>query len=344
MLELYEQNRAPPNQGSEAEASIAGGASNRAVSRTSAEEQVLNSNSLLAGAAAKPGSLKPPIASQLPDHSSKHAGPPKSSQNRNNDHASSDHRAHGEPRAAEPSVQQENLGDGQHMRAGTDWNSSEDSKEKNAGGNKAREGGDSKEKYHTNNIEVKEAVQTQSPAEMIEKIDANKLKEIREKRRKSRSDVIRKKDSIDEYDPILKELEEGVELAAAEGEKSKQEKKQNWSQPSTTLDHESLHHSKHLESFGDRHHVGPKGRQIHGLDSENVEEGEVSALDDSSWDYQSPQSSERKRKPGSPTDKTGDGKRWRDNVSGDFSEDKNRMGRSGYPDRDHKRHLQENHA
>jgi len=344
MLELYEQNRAPPNQVSEAEASVAGGTSNRAVSRTSAEEQLPNSNPSQGGAAAKPGLLKPPIASQLPDHSNKHAGPPKSSQNRSSEHGSSDHRAHVEGRAAEPSVQLENSGDGQHLRGGTEWNGSEDSKEKSAGVNKAREGGDSKDKYHGNSIEVKEAVQTQSPAEMIEKIDANKLKEIREKRRKSRGDVIRKKDSIDEYDPILKELEEGVELAAAEGEKSKQEKKQNWSQTSARLDHDSSHHSKHLESFGDRHHVGSKGQQLHGLDLENVEEGEVSALDDSSWDYHSPQSNDRKRKPGSPSDKTGDGKRWRDNMSGDFSEDKNRMGRVGYPDRDHKRHLQENHA
>lgn len=342
MLELYEQNRAPQNQGSEAEGSVAGGAANRPTSRTSTEEQVLNNNSSQAGAATKPGTLKPPSAHQLPDLSNKHTGPPRGPHNRSNDYGNSDHKAHGEARAVEPLVYQENMGDGQNLRTGTEWNSSEDSKERIIGEKRAREGGDSKDKYHNNNVDFKEAGQTQSPSEMIEKIDTNKLKELREKRRKSRGDVIRKKDSMDEYDPIVKELEEGVELAAAESEKIKQEKKQNWSQPSARLDNDSSHHSKHLETSGDQH-LGSKGQQLHGLDIENVEEGEVSALDDSGWDYQSPKSNDRKRKAGSPPDKSSDGKRWRD-MPGDFSEEKNRMGRLGYPDRDHKRHVQENHA
>lgn len=342
MLELYEQNRAPPNQGSEAEGSVAGGAANRPTSRTSTEEPVLNSNSSQAGAA-KPGSLKPPSAHQLPDLSNKHAGPPRGSHNRSNDYGNSDHKGHGEPRTTKPSVYEENLGDGQIMRTGADWNSSDDSKEKNVGGIRVKEGGDLKDKYHSNNVESKEAGQTQSPAETLEKIDTNKLKELCEKRRKSRADPIRKKDSMDEYDPIVKELEEGVELAAAESEKIKQEKKQNWPQPSTRLDNDRSHNSKHLEMSGDRPHVGLKGQQSHGLDIENVEEGEVSALDDSNWDYQSPKSNDRKRKAGSPPDKISDGKRWRD-MPGDFPEDSSRIGRLAYPDRDHKRPVPENHA
>ncbi|KAL2923811.1 Cyclin-T1-5 [Bienertia sinuspersici] len=341
MLELYEQNRAPQNQGSEAEGSIAGGAANRPTSRNSAEEQVPNSNSHQTSAAAKSG-LKPPNAHQLPDLSTKHAGPPRGSHNRSSEYGNSDHK-HGEIRAAESSIYQENLGESQNARTAPEWNSSEDSKEKNVGGNRAREGADSKDKYHSNNVELKEPGQNQSPSEMIDQIDTNKLKELRAKRRKSRGDTIQKKDSMDEFDPILKELEEGVELAAAESEKIKQEKK-NWPQPSTRLDNDSSHHGKHIDTSGDRHHMGSKGQQLRGLDIENVEEGEVSALDDSSWDFQSPKSNDRKRKAGSSPDKASDGKRWRDGISGDFPEEKNRMGRLGYSDRDHKRHVQENHA
>ncbi|XP_057534897.1 cyclin-T1-3-like isoform X1 [Amaranthus tricolor] len=343
MLELYEQNRAPPNQVSEAEGSVAGSAANRPTSRTSTEEQVPNSNSSHAGVATKPGTLKPPSSQQLPDHSNKQSVPPRGSHNRINDYGNSDHKAHGELRAVEPSVYQENPVEGQNMKNGPEWNSSEDSKEKTNVGNRAKEG-DSKDKYHGNNVESKEVGQTQSPSEIIEKIDTNKLKELREKRRKSRADVVRKKDSMDEYDPIMKELEEGVELAAAESEKMKQEKKQNWTQPSTRLDNDGTHNSKLLETPGDRHPMCSKGQQSHGLDLENVEEGELSALEDSSWDYQSPKSNDRKRKAGSPLDKTSDGKRWRDSMPGDFSEEKSRMGRLGYPDRDHKRHVPENHV
>ncbi|KAJ8448514.1 hypothetical protein Cgig2_012158 [Carnegiea gigantea] len=310
MLELYEQNRAAPNQGSEAEGSVAGVAAIRPASRTSAEEQMPNGNASQVAAATKPGSLKPPIAYQLPayqlpDQSNKHAGPLGNSQN---------YKAHVEPRSVEPVVHPENLGEGPNTGASADWNGSEDSKEKNNGASKPKERIDSKDKSHTSNLGFKETVQTQSPSEMVEKIDVNKLKEIREKRKKSRSDFVRKNVPMDEYDPIMKELEEGVELAAAESEKIKHEKKQNWSQPSSRLDNDSSHYSKHLEPSGDWHHIGSKGR-LHGSDLENVDEGEVSALDDSSWDYQSPKSTDRKRKARSPSDIISDGKPWRDELS-----------------------------
>ncbi|KAH9605564.1 hypothetical protein KSS87_022616 [Heliosperma pusillum] len=340
MLELYEQNKAPLNLGSEAEVSVAGGGANRAVLKTSTEDHIPSSNSSQVGAIEKAGSLKPPTSHQLPDYSNKHGGPPRSSQGKSSDYSSLDPKPHGEQRASEPLPQPESLGEMQIVRADPEWNSVEDSKEGTVGGNKIREMGESKDNNHGSNIEFKEAVSIQSPSEMIEKIDANKLKELREKRKKSRGVLIRKKDSVDEFDPIVKELEEGVELAAAENEKSKLEKRLKWSQMSARLDSVS----KHPETSGDRHHVGSKSQQSRSLDLENTEEGEMPTLDDPNKDYHSPKSNSRKRKAGSPGDKTGDGKRWRDSIPGELPEENSRMARVGYPDRDHKRHVQENHA
>jgi len=70
-----------------------------------------------------------------------------------------------------------------------------------------------------------------SMMDAMKKIDKDKVKAALEKRRKSKGDVSRKVDMMDDDDLIEKELEHGVELAA-EGEKVKQERRQSWSQPS----------------------------------------------------------------------------------------------------------------
>ncbi|KAK9671561.1 hypothetical protein RND81_12G039000 [Saponaria officinalis] len=327
MLELYEQNKAPANQGSEAEGTVAEGAANRAASRVSTEDHLPSIPSSQGGAHTKPGTLKPH------DYSNKHGGPPRSSQSI--DYSPLDHKSVEEPKAAEPLVHPESSGEIHNQNVRVD----PDDKEKNVEGSRKREG-DTNDNYNGNYVELKETVSTQSPSEMIEKIDANKLKELREKRKKSRSDVARKKDLIDEFDPIVKELEEGVELAVAESEKIKQERKRNWSQLSARLNSDS----KHSESSIDRQHVGTKVQQSNGLNLENVDEGRMQSLDDSSWDYRSPKLNDRKRKAGSPGEKASDGKRWRDSTTGELSEEKSRMDRVGYPDMDHKRHVPENHA
>ncbi|KAG2605476.1 cyclin-T1-3-like [Panicum virgatum] len=70
-----------------------------------------------------------------------------------------------------------------------------------------------------------------SMMDAMKKIDKDKVKAALEKRRKSKGDVSRKVDMMDDDDLIERELEHGVELAA-EGEKVKQERKQSWSHPS----------------------------------------------------------------------------------------------------------------
>ncbi|KAL9227586.1 hypothetical protein vseg_003259 [Gypsophila vaccaria] len=281
MLEMYEQNKALPSQGSEAEGSVAVGAAGRATSNTSTVDHLPNGNLSHDG---HDGST-PPQPHKYPN---KFDGTPRSSQSKSNDCGSLDHKLPGEPEGPEPVAHQE-------------CNSCEDSKEHNVEDGKTREGGGIKEKCH-NNVEFKESFPVQSPSKMNEKLDANKLKELREKRKKSRGDVIRENDATNEDDPIMKELEEGVELAAAE---SKQEEKQSWSQPSARLDNDN----EHMDIPEDRDHLGLKGQCLHGLDSQNEEECEVSTLEDSSLDYHSPKSNYRKRKAGSPGDMLSDGKR-----------------------------------
>ncbi|CAN6214555.1 unnamed protein product [Urochloa humidicola] len=66
-----------------------------------------------------------------------------------------------------------------------------------------------------------------SMMDAMKKIDKDKVKAALEKRRKSKGDVSRKVDVMDDDDLIERELEHGVELAA-EGEKVKQERRQSW--------------------------------------------------------------------------------------------------------------------
>ncbi|CAD6337212.1 unnamed protein product [Miscanthus lutarioriparius] len=69
-----------------------------------------------------------------------------------------------------------------------------------------------------------------SMMDAMRKIDKDKVKAALEKRRKSKGDVPRKVDIMDDDHLIERELEHGVELAA-EGEKIKQERRQSWPHP-----------------------------------------------------------------------------------------------------------------
>ncbi|XP_057513638.1 cyclin-T1-4-like isoform X1 [Actinidia eriantha] len=362
MLELYEQNRVPPSQTSEAEGSAGAGVSHRPPSRAPAgnEENATNSNNAQGGGTtSKPGGpLKPPSSWSVPDHSyaDNHGGPSKTTQSRNNDYGSSeiksvsDYKGDGEVvnqhHESEESLYQENLEQVQNRsRFGSEGHLEED-QERQAGRNETREAGElkDKDKYHHG---YKDGTLGQSPQEAIKKIDKDKVKAALEKRRKSRGDVTRKTDLMDEDDLIERELEDGIELAA-ESEKTKQERRQSWSKSSNWPDHENTHHVKHQDDAEDGHHQRPKGQS--GRDFENVEEGEVAGFDDAGHGYRSPKS-DHKRKAGSPPDRSMEGKQRSDYVPGshhhnhhEFPEDRNRLARLGYPERDQKRHVQENHV
>lgn len=334
MLELYEQNRVPPpSQTSEAEGSAGTTVSHRPPSKAPTgndEHAPIDSMAQSGVTTSKPGTLKPASSRPAEDHphSDIHGGHSKPTQNRNNDYGSSaevksvsDQKGDGEVHESEEPQYQENIEEEQNR-------CDEEDQARNGGRAETREAGEMKDRYHGYRDG---GTVSQSPQEAIKKIDKDKVKAALEKRRKARGDTTRKTDLMDEDDLIERELEDGIELAA-ETDKVKHERRTNWSKPSKLPDHE-------------------KGQHSHGQDSQNVEEGEVAALDDVGHGYRSPKSSNRKRKAGSPPDRPIEGKQRSDyahrshhHSHHDLPDDRNRLARLGYTERDPKRHVQENHV
>jgi cyclin T len=111
-----------------------------------------------------------------------------------------------------------------------------------------------------------DAANMASSMDAMKKIDKDKVKAALEKRRKSKGDLSRKVDVMDDDDLIERELEHGVELAA-ENERIKQERRQSWPHPIHREDQNTAH--------------------------ENIEEGELSM---GSQEYPSSKLDNRKRK------------------------------------------------
>ncbi|KAE8099359.1 hypothetical protein FH972_017348 [Carpinus fangiana] len=319
MLELYEQNRVPPSQGSEVEGSVGSGPSHRAPSKPPAvnEEQASKQ-----------------ISSRLvPDHSSadNHSMPPRSTQNQSNENGSAemgsvitDHKVDVEIKDSqhpEHLLQKEIMREvPNRFKSGTERVGGED-QERNAERNESAEPGEWRDDGASRksssmvgrNLELRDGPIGQSPKEAIKMIDKDKVKAALEKRRKSRGEITRKKDVMDEDDLIERELEDGVELAV-EDEKNKRDRRQSWSKYEN-LDNEEIGDGSGLEVV------------------ENAEEGEM-------LDEASPILNSRKRKGGSPLERQLEGKKRHDYMAG---EDGHRMSRVSYGDREHRRHSQENH-
>ncbi|KAJ9139647.1 hypothetical protein P3X46_030360 [Hevea brasiliensis] len=339
MLELYEQNR--PSTNNEAEGSTVGGVTHQTTSKASSGKEdhaTTNSHSQAGGINSRHGTSK---SMSLADNC---GGAPRATHNQGNEHASgemknpSDHNADGE---SSDYVDQgivvprhENMGEAQNT-----WRHASHGKEdqeRNAARSEISETGELKDKHFGRNLENREGTVGHSPQDAIKKIDRDKVKAALEKRKKSRGDVARKTDLLDEDDLIERELEAGIELAA-ESEKSKRDRRQSYSKPLDRHEHENLHHEKHQEDAGDGESRGMKGHLSHKSDL-NMEEGEVP--DDMDQGLHSPKSSKRKRKSWSPPDKMPEGKHWNDYVphhynNHDYLDDRNRMSRLGYVERDH---------
>ncbi|KAJ8534329.1 hypothetical protein K7X08_007653 [Anisodus acutangulus] len=350
MLELYEQNRVPP-QASEAEGSAGGNQRPAGKSSAAHEEHTANnSNSLGGGANTNVGTSNPASSREIPDqpYADNHGGS-RAAQNSNNDYGSAEHNfldgtGDGEinDRQKHEKEQVAYQGSAAEVQSRSRYGSesAEDDQEGNTRKAEPRHKGESKEKYHGRALENKDGAVGQSPQE-VRKIDKdkvkaaveNKVKAALEKRRKLQGDVTKKTDVMDDDDLIERELEDGIELAAG-NEKNKRERKESWSK------HENTHHTKLQDEAGDGHHQGSKWKSSsRGEDFDYVEEGELEPYDDADRGHRSPKSNNRKRKASSPSDKPIDGKRHEY-----FPDDRNRPGRLDYSERDHKRHMQENHA
>lgn len=301
MLELYEQNKVPQSQASEAEGS--GGGSHRPPSKAPAnDEQVTGYNSHHGGAALKASSSKPTSSRPGPDeqYTDNHSGSLRNSTHvRNNEYESSEHNSVPDHRRDEEIHESQN-------------------KAKLGHGDEDKERDTPQAKYHGRNLNKESAV-SQSPQDSTKKLDREKLKAAFE-RRKARGDITRKVDPVDELERELEDVE-----VPSDSEKTKRERKQSWHKQSRT-EHENSKSIKYSNEPEDAHFMPVKGQSSHGEDPDTVEEGEVEASEEADRGFRSasPRTS-RKRKPGSPLDRNG-------------------LGRIGYSDRDHKRHLQENHV
>ncbi|XP_014509410.1 cyclin-T1-4 [Vigna radiata var. radiata] len=287
MLELYEQNRIPPAQGSEVEGSAGG-------TRSATKAPAVNEDQ-----------ASKQISSQAPQHSSveRTVVPQRGTENQSNDGSAemgsdiTDHKMdldNRESQNSEQLTQKDNkremsnrsksgserivAGDQDRMvgtKEGAEVGRRDESALYNSGSNGGR------------NMERREGPISHSPKEAIKMIDKDKVKAAMEKRRKERGEMTVKKDVMDEDDLIERELEDGVELAV-EDEKNKRERRQNWSKH----DGEDHHH----EETRDGRHTSMKGQFQKDMDEENAEEGEM--IDDASSSLNN-----RKRKMGSPPGK-----------------------------------------
>lgn len=284
MLELYEQNRAAPaGNGNETEGNSAGAPSRAPVkSQGSVEEPAGvngHSQASVTGKHANPMSSrqatdlvhidKQTASQRAVVNDGKELGSrdmKMSSEHRHATDGNKDYWHHESGNNAEPSNGRANYSSDRYVEdAG-----------KSEGGGKL----EGKERHPA----LTEGSKGYSPNDAIKKIDKDKVKAALEKRRKAPRDFSRKVDVMDEDDLIERELESGVELAV-EDEKSKQERKHNWSKPLHRHE-ESIHQDYAKENGGQRVDIG----------SEGAEEGELS-IDD--HDFQSPEQG-RKRKHPSP--------------------------------------------
>ncbi|KAL7133082.1 hypothetical protein ABFS83_12G117200 [Erythranthe nasuta] len=331
MLELYEQNRVPASQASEAEGSAGG--SQRPPSKSQAEEEhVTNYSSTHGGATSKASSLKPSSSSSRPgpdsQHTDNHTGPAKIPPTRNNDYGRSETNSLPD-RSVDDEINDIQNHDQESVprkgNSGEIDNKSKFKDDQEENSVPTESAVETKDKHHGRNLSNKDAATVgQSPQDATKKLDKEKIKAAFE-RRKARGDISRKIDPVDELERELEDVELPVE-----SEKTKREKKQtNWTKPSSRPEYEKSHHAKYAanesEDVGGGHYQVMKGQSSHGEDYDTVEEGEVGPSDEVDRGYRSPRSNVRKRKPGSPLDRNG-------------------LGRLGYTERDHKRHLQENHV
>ncbi|GAA0163226.1 kinase activator [Lithospermum erythrorhizon] len=347
MLELYEQNRVPAAQASEAEGS-AGGAQRPPNKASGANEEHAAASSNSQGGGSKASSVRSSANrsnSSLPAGEN-HVIPPRS-QSHENEHKSSEFRGnsnrngdigindqHEQEMPGNPDNKRENQN---KLRFNADPQSEED-QERSIRRSEEREARELKNKYHGRSLDYKDG-SVQSPHDAIKKLDKDKLKAAIEKRRKSGGNTTRKMDYMDEDDLIERELEDGIELVS-ESEKFKQERKQ--SLPKT------LNRQEHDDGVDDGHFQVMKGQAPLRGDSDIVEEGEVDQFDGIDSRQASPKSNNRKRRAGSSPVKSVEGKQRQDHGShaynSDPSEDRSRLGRHGFPEREHEMHLQENHV
>lgn len=359
MLELYEQNRMPPSN--EAEGTTGGAASIRTTVKapTSNDETApANSNSQTGGISSRLETSKPASSKTAFDSSAANqVGRPVSNPGRSRDYGSTEikHRVEDDVKGNqhpehEPLPYKDNLQQVQDVVRSRSDNGQKEH-ENNTLRTETKEHSESKDKHNSRNPDHKDvSMLSRPPQEAIKKINTDKVKAALEKRRKAAGHLTKKTDFMDDDDLIERELEDGIELAPPESEKSKQDRRQSWSKLSADKADYENSHGRHHDHADEQPH-GVKGLPSRGPDPSAVEEGEVAAFDDISAGLPSPKSSSRKRKAGSSPDRAVEGKQRHNHGPGphhnnrsDYVEDRSKVSRLSHTERDSKRHAQENHV
>lgn len=323
MLELYEQNRVPPSANNEAEGSTVCDVTNQATSKASSakeEPAVTNSHSQAGAATSRPG------MSKSTSHADNRSGPARTLHAQGNEYASGDNKNassdHNADSESKDKLDHEMDDAGEAQTSSQNTAHVKEDQERNVA---SSEGG--KLKHFVQNLENRDGTVGQSPQDVIKKIDKDKFKAAIEKRKKAGANVARKTDFLDEDDLIERELEAGIELAAESDKNKKDKRQQNRSKSSDRLEQDETNHETHQE---ERETQGTK------------EEGEVP--DDMDLGSGSPKpTSSRKRKSRSPEGRRNDPSGSHHYSNHDYLDDRSRANRLGYVEREHKRHVPENH-
>ncbi|XP_058722785.1 cyclin-T1-5-like isoform X1 [Vicia villosa] len=355
MLELYEQNRIPPSN--EAEGTPGGATSNRtSVKAPSNDETVAaNSNSQTGGTSLRPETSKPSSSKTMFDSSgANQVGRPVSNPGRSSDYGAVEmkHRVEDDVKINQQPEQELTYKENIHQAQDTVRSRSDNGEkelENNFPRTETKDHAEFRDKHNSRNSDHRDSILNRPPQEAIKKIDRDKVKAALEKRRKAAGHITKKTDIMDDDDLIEKELEDGIELPPP-SEKSKQDRRQNWSKLSADRSDYENTHARHQDHADEQPH-GVRSFPSRELDPTAVEEGEVSAFDDVSAGLSSPKSSHRKRKAGSSPDRVAEGKQRHNygpgshhNNRSDYVEDRSKASRLSHTERDSKRHAQENHV
>ncbi|KAK6916916.1 Cyclin, N-terminal [Dillenia turbinata] len=284
MLELYEQNRVPPSQSGEMEGSSGVRPYHKALGKTPSEEPTVANGHGQAQTGSGIGSVaKPGTSKQLPHHLDDLSVPTKGNQDAGNDNGSTemgsditDHQVEGE------------VGYNPNQEPSPNKGIAREDPNRPKFCSEIEDGSASGKPKSTGvrTLDLQEGRIGKSPQDVIKMIDKDKVKARLEKTRQARADTVRTKDLMDEDDLIERELEDGIEMAA-EDEKLKNARKQNWTKTDNSgyikyrRDYDGNNADKNLYPSFD------------GIEGENAEEGEM--VEDVS-----PILNSHKRKAGSP--------------------------------------------
>ncbi|KAI9118312.1 hypothetical protein K1719_010644 [Acacia pycnantha] len=172
--------------------------------------------------------------------------------------------------------------------------------------------------------EAQETLRSQSGygEEKESNVGRNEMKEAGENVKHASRNPDHRDKVIDDDDLIERELEDGIE-SAAQSDKNKQDRRQNWSKPSVRSNNGIVLLGRHQDHV-DEHHHGIKSLSSSEPDLSTVE-GEVSALDDIGPGLLSPKSGNRKRKASTSPDRVLEWKPHYPNNRFHYMEDRNQV-------------------